>query len=94
MIFLTVRRAGNFTIARPARETLFTVVSREDKYKAKNFIDTVVYRSGDQIWGVVISGFGVPGIGSDRSFVCRGANRRRLAGRESLAGKRTKRHRA
>ncbi len=49
VIFLTVRRAGNFAIARPARETLFTVISREDKYKAKNFIDTVVYRTGDQI---------------------------------------------
>jgi len=49
VIFLTLRRAGNFAIARPARETLFTVVSREDKYKAKNFIDTVVYRAGDQI---------------------------------------------
>ena len=49
VIFLTLRRAGNFGIGRPARETLFTVVSREDKYKAKNFIDTVVYRTGDQI---------------------------------------------
>ena len=49
VIFLTLRRAGNFAIARPARETLFTVISREDKYKAKNFIDTVVYRAGDQI---------------------------------------------
>lgn len=47
--FLTLRRAGNFSFARPARETLFTVVSREDKYKSKNFIDTVVYRVGDQI---------------------------------------------
>jgi AAA family ATP:ADP antiporter len=49
VVFLTLRRAGNFAIARPARETLFTVVSREDKYKAKNFIDTVIYRAGDQI---------------------------------------------
>jgi ATP:ADP antiporter, AAA family len=49
VIFLTLRRAGNFAIARPARETLFTVISREDKYKAKNFNDTVVYRIGDQI---------------------------------------------
>ena len=49
VIFLVVRRAGNFAFARPARETLFTVASREDKYKAKNFIDTVVYRTGDQI---------------------------------------------
>jgi AAA family ATP:ADP antiporter len=49
VIFLTVRRAANFALARPARETLFTVISREDKYKAKNFIDTIVYRTGDQI---------------------------------------------
>ena len=49
VLFLTVRRAGNFAFARPARETLFTVINREDKYKAKNFIDTVVYRVGDQI---------------------------------------------
>jgi ATP:ADP antiporter, AAA family len=49
VLFLTVRRAGNYAFARPARETLFTVINREDKYKAKNFIDTVVYRVGDQI---------------------------------------------
>jgi len=49
VMFLTLRRATNFALARPARETLFTVVSREDKYKAKNFIDTIVYRTGDQI---------------------------------------------
>jgi len=65
--FLTVRRAGNFAIARPARETLFTVVSREDKYKSKNFIDTVVYRSGDQIgaWTTPILawlGLGLTGV--------------------------------
>ena len=34
-------------LTRPAREALFTVISREDKYKAKAFIDTFVYRSGD-----------------------------------------------
>jgi ATP:ADP antiporter, AAA family len=67
VIFLTVRRAGNFAIARPARETLFTVVSREDKYKAKNFIDTVVYRTGDQIgaWSskaLSWSGLGLTGV--------------------------------
>jgi AAA family ATP:ADP antiporter len=49
VVFLTLRRAGNFAIARPAREVLFTVVSREDKYKAKSFIDTFIYRAGDQI---------------------------------------------
>jgi AAA family ATP:ADP antiporter len=47
--FQLVRRAGNFAIARPAREVLFTVVPREDRYKAKSFIDTAVYRLGDQL---------------------------------------------
>jgi AAA family ATP:ADP antiporter len=42
-------RAGKFAIARPARETLFTVVPRDDKYKAKGFIDTFVYRAGDAL---------------------------------------------
>ena len=46
--FLIVRRAGNFAIQRPAREALFTVMSRTDKYKAKNFSDTFIYRFGDQ----------------------------------------------
>ncbi|WP_298640689.1 MFS transporter [uncultured Cardiobacterium sp.] len=47
------RRVSNFALARPAREILYTRLSREDRYKAKNFINTVVYRSGDQIgsWG-------------------------------------------
>jgi len=49
VVFMVIRRAGNFAIARPAREVLFTVVSREDKYKAKSFIDTFIYRAGDQI---------------------------------------------
>ena len=47
-IFAVLRRAGNFAFARPAREVLFTVLSREQKYKAKNVTDTVVYRVGDQ----------------------------------------------
>jgi ATP:ADP antiporter, AAA family len=47
--FQLVRRAGNFAITRPTREILFTVLPREDRYKAKSFIDTAVYRLGDQI---------------------------------------------
>ena len=42
-----IRRAGNYAIMRPAREMLYVVLSRREKYKAKNFIDTVVYRGGD-----------------------------------------------
>lgn len=47
--FLVMRRAGEYAVARPVREVLFTVVPREDKYKAKSFIDTFVYRAGDQV---------------------------------------------
>ncbi len=49
IVFQTIRRAGNFAIQRPAREALFTVLDRSDKYKAKNFSDTFVYRLGDQV---------------------------------------------
>jgi ATP:ADP antiporter, AAA family len=63
VIFLTLRRAGNFAIARPAREVLFTVVSREDKYKAKNFIDTFIYRAGDQIGAWFSPLIGLLGLG-------------------------------
>ncbi len=54
-----LRRSTNFAVARPTRETLYTVLPREDKYKAKNFIDTFVYRSGDQIgaWSYALMGW-------------------------------------
>ncbi|MCD9097373.1 MFS transporter [Luteimonas fraxinea] len=42
-------RAVQRGITRPAREALFTVASREDKYKAKAFIDTFIYRAGDVV---------------------------------------------
>ncbi|MGQ0586625.1 MAG: NTP/NDP exchange transporter [Gammaproteobacteria bacterium] len=47
--FQIARRAVNYAVSRPAREVLFTVLSREDKYKAKSFTDTFVYRAGDQV---------------------------------------------
>jgi AAA family ATP:ADP antiporter len=47
-----LRRVSEYAIARPSREMLFTIVDQESKYKAKNVIDTVVYRFGDMsgIW--------------------------------------------
>lgn len=53
-----LRRVCNFAFARPARELLFTVVTREDKYKAKSFLDTAVYRAGDQVgsWSYALMG--------------------------------------
>ncbi len=47
--FQVLRRAGEYAVARPTRELLYIVVPREDKYKAKNLIDTFVYRAGDQL---------------------------------------------
>ncbi|MEX2150620.1 MAG: MFS transporter [Steroidobacteraceae bacterium] len=44
-----VRRAGEYGIAKPSREVLFTVVDAEEKYKAKNFIDTVMQRGSDMV---------------------------------------------
>lgn len=60
--FQVLRRAGNLALARPAREVLYTVVSLEDKYKAKNLLDTLVYRLGDQVgaWSwALLSGIGL-----------------------------------
>lgn len=47
--FESIRRASNYALARPAREVLYTVLGREEKYKSKSFIDTFVYRGGDQV---------------------------------------------
>jgi AAA family ATP:ADP antiporter len=55
-IFDATFKAVQRAIMRPARETLFTVVSREDKYKSKAFTDTFVYRGGDVI-GAWTEGF-------------------------------------
>lgn len=62
-IFQAVRRAGNFAVARPTREVLFTVLPREDRYKTKNFIDTFVYRLGDQIGAWSQAALGAAGMG-------------------------------
>ncbi|MFJ4394624.1 NTP/NDP exchange transporter [Pseudomonas sp. NPDC089396] len=53
VVVMVVRRAGEYALVRPGREMLFTVLPAEDKYKAKSFIDTVVYRGGDALSGWV-----------------------------------------
>jgi AAA family ATP:ADP antiporter len=63
----SIRRASEYAIARPGREVLFTVVSREAKYKAKSVIETVVYRGGDALGGwlfalVAAAGAGIAGL--------------------------------
>lgn len=61
------RRSGDYAIMKPAREMLFTVLSREEKYKAKNFIDTAILRGGNAAsalayYGVRTSGVTAGGI--------------------------------
>ena len=53
--FQAAQRAANFAISNPAREVLFTVVDREEKYKAKNVIDNVVFRGSDALFGWVFT---------------------------------------
>ncbi|MDM0073166.1 MFS transporter [Variovorax sp. J2P1-59] len=53
VVFQVVQRWMNFAIANPARQVFFTVVGREEKYKAKNLIDVVVYRGSDALYGWV-----------------------------------------
>ena len=62
ILFTVVRRVGEYALAKPAREVLFTVVSREEKYKAKNFIDTAVSRGGDAATGWIVNGVNVLGV--------------------------------
>lgn len=51
MTLQVVQRWMNFAVANPARQVFFTVVGREEKYKAKNLIDVVVYRGSDALYG-------------------------------------------
>ena len=59
------RRFSEYAIAKPSRDMLFTVVDQQAKYKAKNVIDTVVYRFGDltSSWvSAAVLPFGVAGL--------------------------------
>jgi AAA family ATP:ADP antiporter len=62
VVLQVLRRAGNFSIMKPAREMLYVVLGREEKYKAKNFIDTVVYRGGDAVSAWAYSGLQALGL--------------------------------
>ena len=62
ILFTIVRRVSEYAVAKPAREVLFTVVEREEKYKAKNFIDTAVSRGGDAATGWIVNGVKAMGI--------------------------------
>ena len=63
-----VRRVADYAITRPCRDSLFTVVSREEKYQAKSLIDTFAYRGGDAISGSLYKAF-TAGLGAGHSAV-------------------------
>jgi AAA family ATP:ADP antiporter len=62
IVVQVLRRAGNYAVMRPAREMLYVVLGKEEKYKAKNFIDTVVYRGGDAVSAWAYAGLKAAGI--------------------------------
>jgi len=72
---LAVRRIGEYAITRPCRDSLFTVCTREEKYKAKSLIDTFIYRGGDATSASAYEaltrtvGLGPAGIGWVGAFV-------------------------
>ena len=66
-LFTVARRAIGFGFAKPTTDMLYSVVTPEEKYKTKNFIDTAVYRGGDLIgtWsvrGLTALGFGISAV--------------------------------
>jgi len=68
--FQVIRRAGNYAVTRPAREMLYTTLPIQDKYKSKNFIDTVIYRGGDATSSWIFSGLKELGLNlSSLSFI-------------------------
>jgi AAA family ATP:ADP antiporter len=62
VVFQVAQRWMNFAIANPARQVFFTVVAREEKYKAKNLIDVVIYRGSDALYGWVFDSLQVLGL--------------------------------
>lgn len=62
VVLQVLYRSGRYAITKPAREVLFTVVSREEKYKSKPFLDAAVYRGGDLISGWIYAGLAFVGL--------------------------------
>ena len=65
--FQALQRTANFAISNPAREILFTVVARAEKYKAKNVIDIVIFRGADALNGWLFAA--VRGIGLELTSI-------------------------
>ena len=79
VILQVVQRWMNFAIANPARQVFFTVLDREEKYKAKNLIDVVIYRGSDALYGWVFDSLQALGLKLGAHCVGRVASRGWLA---------------
>lgn len=64
VVFGVLRRAGEYAVSKPARETLYNVLPPDQKYKAKNVIDTLVHRGGDTSSAWIFAGLRQLGLGS------------------------------
>lgn len=62
-LIMIIRRIGQYAMVRPGREMLYAVLTPDEKYKSKNFIDTVLYRGGDMISAWLKSGLDMFGGG-------------------------------
>lgn len=62
VVVQVVYRAGRYGLTKPAREMLWTVLGREEKYKAKPFLDAAVYRGGDLVSGWIYTGLAAVGL--------------------------------
>jgi AAA family ATP:ADP antiporter len=62
IVLQVVYRAGRYGLTKPAREMLWTVLGREEKYKAKPFLDAAVYRGGDLASAWIYRGLEVIGL--------------------------------
>jgi AAA family ATP:ADP antiporter len=62
VVVQVMQRWMNFAVANPARQVFLTVLGREEKYKAKNLIDVVVYRGSDALYGWVFDSLQALGL--------------------------------
>lgn len=62
-VLQVIHRVGEHAFTRPGREVIYTVVTPEERYKAKNFIDTFVYRGNDALVSWAIGGLHAVGAG-------------------------------
>ena len=62
VVVQVIYRAGRYGLTKPAREILWTVLGREEKYKSKPFLDAAVYRGGDLLSGWIYTGLAAIGF--------------------------------